>query len=109
MNTEQNSDKSEKALRIGSVSHSRIVGKTHAMVMGIKATIDKGGKAGVVGCKDPQQILGRLKALGTDAKAEPMIATQPLKAIYKTDGFEEFISGFTGGEKKQTGFVFYCG
>lgn len=109
MNTEQNSDKSEKALRIGSVSHSRIVGKTHAMVMGIKATLEQGGKAGVAGCKDPQPILDRLKALGTDAKAEPIIATQPLKAIYETDGFEEYISGFNGGEKKQTGFIFYCG
>ena len=109
MNTEQNSDKSKKALRIGNVSHSRIVGKTHAMVMGIKATIDKGCKAGVAGCKDPQPILDRLKALGTTAKAEPMTATQPLKAIYETDGFEEYISGFTGGDKKQMGFVFYCG
>lgn len=109
MNKEQNPDRSEKALRIGSVSHSRISGKTHAMVMGIKSTIEQGGKAGVAGCKDPQPILDRLKALGTDAKAEPMIATQPLKAVYEYDGFEEYISGFTGGEKKQTGFVFYCG
>ena len=108
MNTERNSNKSEKVLRIGSVSHSRIIGKTHAMVMGIKATIDKGGKVGVAGCKDPQPILDRLKVLGTEAKAEPMIATQPLKAIYETDGFEEYISGFNGGEKKQTGFIFYC-
>lgn len=109
MNTEQKSDKSEKALRIGSVSHSRIGGKTHAMVMAIKATIDKGGKVGVAGCKDPQPILDRLKTLGTTAKAEPMTATQPLKAVYETDGLEEYISGFTGGEKKQTGFIFYCG
>lgn len=109
MNTEHNSEKSEKALRIGSVSHSKVVGKTHAMVMRIKATLEQGGKAGVVGCKDPQPILDRLKTFGIDAKAEPMIATQPLKTIYETDGFEEFISGFTGGEKKQTGFIFYCG
>ena len=108
MNIEQNPDKSEKALRIGDVNHSRIVGKTHAMVMGIKATIVKGGKAGVAGCKDPQPILDRLKALGIDAQAEPMMATQPLKAIYETDGFEEFITGFAGGDKNQTGFVFYC-
>lgn len=80
-------NKSEKALRI--VSHGRIVGKTHAMVMDIKATIDKGGKAGVVGCKDPQPILDRLKVLGTDAQAEPMMAA--------------------GCDKNQTGFVFYCG
>jgi hypothetical protein len=79
------------------------------MVMGIKATIEKGGKAGVAGCKDPQPILDRLKALGTTARAEPMTATQPLKAVYETDGLEEYISGFTGGEKKHTGFIFYCG
>lgn len=109
MNTEHNSKKSEKELRIGIVSHSRVVGKTHAMIMGIKATLEQGGKANVVGCKDPQPILDRLKGLGTDAKAEPMMATKPLKAIYETDGFEEFISGFTGGEKKQIGFIFYCG
>jgi len=102
-------DKDKEALRIGSVGHSRIVGKTHAMVMGIKATIDKGGKASVAGCKDPQPILDRLKALGTTAKAEPMTATQPLRAVYETDGFEEYISGFTGGEKKLIGFIFYCG
>ena len=99
----------QQAFAIHGVSHSRKTGKTLAMVMGIKATIDKGGKAGVTGCKDPQQILDRLKVLGTTAKAEPMTATQPLKAIYETDGYEEYISGFTGGEKKQTGFIFYCG
>jgi len=96
-------------LRLGAVTHSRISGKTYAMVVGIKATIEQGGKVGVAGCKDPQPILDRLKALGIDAKAEPMIATQPLKAVYETDGFEEYISGFNGGEKKQTGFIFYCG
>lgn len=109
MSYEHTSAEEAKALRICSVSHSRVVGKTHAMVMGIKATLEQGGKAGVAGCKDPQPILDRLKVLGTDAKAKPMIATQPLKPIYETDGFEEFISGFTGGEKKQTGFIFYCG
>jgi len=98
----------EQAFAIHSVSHSRKTGKTLAMVMGIKATLEQGGKAGVAGCKDPQPILDRLKQLGTDAKAEPMIATQPLKAIYETDGFEEYVSGFDGGEKKQTGFIFYC-
>ena len=107
MNTDNK--KTERQFAIHGVSHSRKTGKTLAMVMGIKATIDKGGKAGVTGCKDPQPILKQLKALGTDAKAEPMTATQPLKAVYETDGFEEYISGFTGGEKKQTGFIFYCG
>jgi hypothetical protein len=96
-------------LAIQLVSHSRKTGKTLAMIIRIKATIEQGEKAGVVGCKAPQLILDLLKALGTEAKAEPMIATQPLKAIYETDGFEEYISGFTGGNKKQTGFIFYCG
>ena len=91
------------------VSHSRKVGKTHAMIMGIKATIEQGCKAGVAGCKDPQPILDRLKGFGIEAKAEPMIATQPLKAEYDIDGCEEYVSGFKGGEKKQAGYIFYCG
>lgn len=95
-------------LDIPSVSHSRKTGKTLAMVMGIKATIEQGGKASVAGCKNPQPILDRLKALGIEAKAEPITATQPLKAIYETNGFQEYISGFTGDEKNQTGFIFYC-
>ena len=106
---EGHNKENQQAFAIHGISHSRKAGKTHAMVMGIKATIEQGGKAGVAGCKDPQPILDRLKKLGTEAKAEPMIATQPLKAIYETDGFGEHISGFTGGEKKQTGFIFYCG
>lgn len=87
----------------------RMFGKTHDMVMGIKATIEQGGKACVLGCKDPQPIIDRLEKLGIKAKAEPMIATQSLKAVYETDGFEEYVSGFTGGDKKQTGVIFYCG
>lgn len=106
---EEPKKENQKAFAIHSVSHSRKTGKTLAMVMGIKATLEQGGKAGVVGCKDPQPILDRLKGFGINAITEPMIATQPLKAVYETDGFEEYISGFTGGDKKQTGFVFYCG
>lgn len=91
------------------VSHSRKVGKTQAMIRAIKATLEEGGKAGVAGCKDPQPILDRLKGFGIDAKAEPMIATQPLKAEYGFDGYEEYLSGFKGGQKKKTGYIFYCG
>lgn len=99
----------KQQLILSGVSHSRKTGKTLDMVMGIKATIEQGGKAGVAGCKNPQPILDRLKALGIEAKAEPITATQPLKAIYGTNGFQEYISGFTGDEKNQTGFIFYCG
>jgi len=99
----------EQAFTIHGVSHSRKTSKTLAMIMGIKATLEQGGKAGVAGCKDPQPILDRLKGFGINAIAEPMITTQPLKAIYETDGYEEYINGFDGGEKKQTGFIFYCG
>lgn len=60
---------------------------------------------------------GDLKHIDLDGMQKKMdalkysinIATQPLKAVYETDGYEEYISGFTGGEKKQTGFIFYCG
>ena len=105
---EPNKD-NQQAFSIHGISHSRKTGKTLAMVMGIKATIEQGGEAGVAGCKDAQLILDRLKSFGIEAKAEPMTATQPLKTVYKTDGFEEYISGFTSGEKMQTGFIFYCG
>jgi len=88
--------------------HNRMIGKTHAMVLSIKATLDIGEKAAILGCKDPQPILARLKKLGINAKAEPMIATQPLKPIYSTDGYEERVIGLTGGEKKHTGHIFYC-
>ena len=66
-------------------SMGRFIGKTHAMMMGIKATLEQGGKVGVVGCKNPQPILDQLKTLGIEAKAKPMTAKQP------------------------TGFIFYCG
>jgi hypothetical protein len=99
-----------KALRIPAVfSHSRKRGKTLDTVIAIKAALEQGGRVGVFGCEDPRPILDRLKELGINVIAEPMIKTQPLKAVYETDGFEEYISGFDGGEKKQIGFIFCCG
>lgn len=88
------------------ISNNRKKGKTFSMVMGIKQTIEKGGKDGVVGCKNPQQILNMLNSIGADAECEPMIATQPLKPVIENNGYDEFISGFSGGEKKITGYVF---
>ncbi len=89
------------------LSEARRIRKFNFLIMGIKSVIEKGGRASALGCKDPQPILDRLKALGVNAKAEPMIVTQPLKAIWETDGYEEYISGFADGEKKQTGFTFF--
>lgn len=95
-----------KVFNAHSISHDRKTGKTLAMLIKIKVTIEQGGKVGIVGCKDPQPILEKLKEFGINAIAEPMLATQPLNAIYESDGFEEYISGYNGGEKKQTGFMF---
>lgn len=106
MNEKLNHKKNLPQLNIS--VNSRFAGKTHAMIMEIKANIEQGSKVGVAGCKDPKPILEQLKALGAIAKADPMVATQPLRAVFETDGFEEHIIGFTGGEKKQTGFIFYC-
>ena len=106
MDKELNHKKKQPSFNID--VNSRFAGKTHSMINEIKANIEQGSKVGVAGCKDPQPILERLKALGTIAMADPMVATQPLRAVYETDGFEEHIIGFTGGEEKQTGFIFYC-
>ncbi len=89
-------------------SGSRSTNKTHLIILRIKDTIQKGEKFCLVGCKDPQVILNKLKELDINALAEPMIATQPIQAVYTTDGFEEGITGYTGGDKKITGYVFYC-
>lgn len=99
----------QKQCAIHCVNHSRMVGKTNAMIIGIKATLEQGKEAGVAGCKDPQHIIKRLKDMGMNALSKPMVATQPMRAKYTTDGMEEFISGFDGGEKTQVGFIFYCG
>jgi len=85
-------------------SQNRNIGKTQIMIMGIKDTLKEGGKAGVVGCTDPQSILNRLKKLGINAKSKPMIASQPIRRTYDEFGIIKII----GGEKKQTGFIFYC-
>ena len=70
-------------------SGSRSTNKTHLIILRIKDTIQKGEKFCLVGCKDPQVILNKLKELDINALAEPMIATQPIQAVYTTDGFEE--------------------
>lgn len=106
MNEELNHNKNLPQLNIS--VNSRFAGKTHSMIMEIKANIEQGRKVGVAGCEDPKPILDMLKTLGTIANADPMVATQPLRAVYETDGFEGHIIGFTGGKKKQTGFIFYC-
>ena len=80
---------------------NRRYGKTHAMILSIKATLEGGYKVGIAGCKDPQPTIDRLKKMGLDAKSKPM-------TVYSYDGHEEYIIGFTGGEKTQTGFIFYC-
>lgn len=89
------------------IKTNRLIGKTFAMIMGIKMSIERGDDCGVIGCKCPKFILKTLRELGLEASARPMIATQPLIAKFQMDGFEESIIDLEGGDKIQTGFIFY--
>jgi len=89
------------------MNKARKSGKTLAMAQEMKVSLEGGGTVGVVGCKDPQLIFNMLKELRVDVKAKPMIATQPMKAVYDLNSIEGEIVGFEDGEKKQTGYVFY--
>jgi hypothetical protein len=90
------------------VSGSRLSGKTNAMILSMIPELKAGSKIGVAGCKDPKDITERLKAHGIEVKSEPMIATQPMKAIHNLNSIEGDIIGIEYGEKVQTGFLFYC-
>ena len=90
------------------VSGSRLLGKTNAMILSMIPELKAGGKIGVAGCKDPKDITDRLKAHGIEVQSEPMFATQPLKAVHNLNSIEGEIIGFEGGNKVQTGFLFYC-
>ena len=81
-------------------------GKSIAMIHNLRLQLEKGNKVAVVGCKDPKPILDQLKELGLEASAQPMMATDSIRSIIALDGFEEKVIGFTGGDKKQTGFTF---
>ena len=93
---------------ITAVSGSRLIGKTNVMILGMIHELQKGGKVEVAGCKDPKDITERLKAHGIEVQSEPMIATQPMKAVHNLNSIEGEIIGFEGGDKVQTGFLFYC-
>jgi len=95
-------------LNIGAVSGGRLLGKTNTMILSMISELNLGGKVGVAGCKDPKDITERLKAHGIEVKSEPMIATQPLKTVHNPDSIEGEIIGLEGGNKVQTGFMFYC-
>lgn len=105
----QNTNKPLKpAFLQGAVSGSRLSGKTNAIILSMIPELKSGGKIGVAGCKDPKDITERLKAHGIEVKSEPMIATQPMKAIHNLNSIEGEIIGVEYGEKVQTGFLFYC-
>jgi len=89
---------------ITAVSGSRLIGKTNAMILGMIPELEKGGKVGVAGCKDPKDITERLKAKGIDVKSEPMIRKGQAQPIYDDEG----IIGFENSDDVQTGFMFYC-
>ncbi|MCC2590336.1 hypothetical protein [Chryseobacterium sp. MFBS3-17] len=90
------------------VSGSRLLGKTNAMILAMIPELKAGGKIGVAGCKDPKDITERLKEYGIEVQSEPMIATQPIKAIHNLNSIEGEIIGFECSKKVQTGFMFYC-
>jgi len=109
MNEEQNINKPLKpAFLQGAVSGSRLSGRTNAMILSMIPELKSGGKIGVAGCKDPKDITERLKSHGIEVQIEPMIATQPLKAIHNSNSIDGEIIGFEGGDKLQAGFLFYC-
>ena len=91
-----------------SVSGSRLLGKTNAMILSMIPELKAGGKIAVAGCKDPKDITERLKAHGIEVQSELMIATQPLKSVHNLNSIEGEIIGFEGGNKVHTGFAFYC-
>ena len=108
-NKEKSSDKAHsEPLQQCSVSGSRLFGKTNAMILSMIPELKAGSKIGVTGCKDPKDIIERLKAHGIEVQSEPMIATQPLKAVHNLNSIEGEIIRFEGGNKVQTGFLFYC-
>ena len=90
------------------VSGSRLLGKTNAMILSMIPELQSGGKVGVAGCKDLEDITERLKSLGIEVKSEPMFTIQRLKAVHNVNSIEGEIIGFEGGDKVQTGFLFYC-
>lgn len=109
MNEAQNINKPLKpAFLQGAVSGSRLSGKTNAMILSMIPELKAGDKIVVAGCKDPKDITERLKAHGVEVQSEPMIATQPIKTIHNLNSIEGEIIGFEGGDKVQTGVLFYC-
>jgi len=89
---------------ITAVSGSRLIGKTNVMILGMIPELQKGGKVGVAGCKDPKDITERLKAKGIEVKSEPMIRKGQMQPIYDEEG----IIGFENSADVITGFLFYC-
>ncbi|TDD77120.1 hypothetical protein [Flavobacterium caseinilyticum] len=94
----------KKAENQAAVSGSRLIGKTNVMILGMITELQKGGKVGVVGCKDPKDITERLKAKGIEVKSEPIIRKGQAQPIYDDEG----IIGFENSDDVQTGFLFYC-
>ena len=108
MNEKVSNEAENPALNKAAVSGSRLSGKTNAMILSMIPELKAGGKIGLAGCKDPKDITERLKAHEIEVQSEPMITTQPMKAIHNLNSIEGEIIGFEGGDKVQTGFLFYC-
>jgi hypothetical protein len=85
----------------------RNLGKLNTAVLDMIPKLKAGNKIGVLGCKDPEDIIQRLKNYGVDVQTEPMTVKQPMKAIYNLSSIEGEIIGFKDGDTVQTGFIFY--
>ena len=90
------------------VSGSRLFGKTNAMILSMIPELKARGKICVADCKDPKDIIKRLKAYGIKVQSEPIYSTQSMKIIHNLNSIDGEIIGFEGGCKVQTGFLFYC-
>ena len=54
---------------------NRNKGRTHAVVLTIKDSIEEGKSIGILGRMNPDNILSRLHSIGVNAKYEPLIST----------------------------------
>ena len=107
-NKDKPSDKAHsEPLQQHKASGSRLFGKTNAMILSMIPKLKARGKICVADCKDPKDIIKRLKAYGIEVQSEPIYSTQSIKIIHNLNSIDGEIIGFEGGCKVQTGFLFY--
>ena len=78
-------------------------GKMDLMISTLIPELLKGGKVGILGCKNPDEIINRLKGKGIEVNSEPMNTSFKMNAIYDGDA----IVGFENKPSQHKGFFFY--